>query len=335
MKIKIAVDAMGGDLAPKEIVEGAKDACRDNQNIEIILVGRPEKVEPFLVQKKASDNNALKQIELRAADQTIGMHESAAMAVKTKKDSSIVVGLELVKNDQADAFISAGNTGAVMAAALLKLGRIKGIQRPAIAVTIPTSEKPIVLIDAGANLDCKPANLVQFALMGTAFSEKVLGVKNPKVGLLNVGSEKGKGTETVKAAHDLLENAPIDFFGNVEGRDVTLGTADVVVCDGFVGNIVLKSLEGLASVMFNEIKDVINATTVNKVGGLLLARSLKKLKHRLSQDTYGAAELLGVNGICLISHGSSNRNAIKNSIMTAETSVKKDIIQKIQQEVQE
>ena len=333
MKIKLAIDAMGGDFAPKEVVEGAKEACSVNPDIEIILVGRPEKVKPFLIEEKGSTGDVLKRIEIKRADQVIKMGETGAMSVKTKKDSSIVVGLELVKSGEAEAFISAGNTGAVMAAALLKLGRIKGIHRPAIAATIPTSAKPIVLIDAGANLDCKPANLLQFALMGNAFSEKVLGVEKPKVGLLNVGSEKGKGGEVVKAAHDLLEKAPINFHGNVEGKDVSIGTADIIVCDGFVGNIVLKTMEGLASVMFNEIKDVINATPANKVGGLILARSIQRLKNRLDKDTYGGAELLGVNGICMISHGSSKRRAIKNSISAATKSINQDIITKIKQEV--
>ncbi len=317
-RIRLALDAMGGDFAPQEIILGAEAACAENQDIEIILVGQEEAI------KKTHS-----RIQIQNATEIIHMDESAAMAVKNKKDSSIVVGLNLVKNGQADAFISAGNTGAVMAAALLRLGRIKGIDRPGIAVTLPTTSKPVVLIDAGANLDSKPENLVQFALMGSTFYEKVLGHANPTVGLLNIGSEKGKGDEVLKIAHDLLEQADINFYGNVEGRDISSGTTDVVVCDGFTGNVVLKTMEGLASVMFKELKSVINATAVNKVGGLLLANSLKKLQKRLNQDTYGGAHLLGVNGVCIISHGSAKSVAIKNAILAAKKSIEEGMIEKI------
>lgn len=333
MTIHLAVDAMGGDNAPLEIVEGAKAACIENPDIEVTLVGQIEQIEPFLKQTGHTKSIAyLNQIHVKKAATTITMNESAAMAVKKKRDSSIVLGLELIKDGVAQAFISAGNTGAVMAAALLRLGRITGIDRPAIAVTLPTASKPVVLIDAGATLDSKPLNLVQNALMASAYSEKVLGVNNPSVGLLNVGEEKGKGDDVVKIAHDLLEQSPVNFFGNIEGRDVSSGTTDIVVCDGFIGNVVLKTMEGLASVMFKELKSIINATTANKVGGLLLASSLKKLQTKLNQDTYGGAQLLGVNGICIISHGSAKRTAIKNAILLAKKSIEQGMVDKIKLE---
>jgi len=322
MTIRLALDAMGGDYAPIEIIEGAKEACKKNPDIEVILLGEPDKLPP----------NLPKKLKVVACGHSIGMHEQAAKAVKTKKDSSVVTGLKLVKTGQADAFISAGNTGAVMAAALLGLGRIKGIDRPAIAVTLPTASKPVVLLDAGANPDCKPDNLLQFAMLGSTFSQKVLGVKNPSVGLLNIGEEKGKGDDLVKLAHDLLEQSSLNFYGNIEGQDVSSGTTDVVVCDGFIGNVVLKTMEGLASVMFKELKNVINATTVNKVGGILLASSLKKLQTRLNQDTYGGTHLLGVNGVCIICHGSAKRTAIKNAIEVAKKSIKHGFIEKVRLE---
>jgi len=322
MTIKLALDAMGGDYAPSEIIEGAKEACKENPDIEVILLGEPSRL----------PDNLPKKIKVKACGQSIGMHEPAAKAVKTKKDSSIVIGPKLVKAGEADAFISAGNTGAVMASALLGLGRIKGIDRPAIAVTLPTASKPVVLLDAGANPDCKPANLLQFAMLGSTFSQKVLGIKNPSIGLLNIGQEKGKGDDLVKLTHDLLEQSSLNFYGNIEGQDVSSGTTDIVVCDGFIGNVVLKTMEGLASVMFKELKNVINATTVNKVGGILLASSLKKLQTRLNQDTYGGTHLLGVNGVCIIGHGSSKRTAIKNAIEVAKKSIKHGFIEKVKLE---
>lgn len=335
MKIRLALDAMGGDNAPLEIIEGAKEACAENSDIHVTLVGEPDKLRAFLETDKSGKIKGplANHIQVKASGESIQMHESAAKAVKAKRDSSIVVGLSLVKQKQADGFISAGNTGAVMAAALLGLGRIKGIDRPAIAVILPTA-KPVVLIDAGANPECKVQNIVQFAMMGSAFSEKVLGQKKPSVGLLNIGAEKGKGDDLVKQAHDLLEQSSVNFYGNIEGGDISSGTTDIVVCDGFIGNVVLKTMEGLASVIFKELKTIINATTVNKVGGMLLASSLKKLQKRLNQDSYGGAQLLGVNGVCIISHGSAKRTAIKNAILVAKKSIEHGMIDKIKLEVQ-
>lgn len=334
MKIHLALDAMGGDYAPLEIIEGAKEACAYNSNVEITLVGEVAQLKKHLDFNSSGDVKDSKQLKVKATGQSITMNEPSARAVKTKRDSSIVVGPSLVKEKEADAFISAGNTGAVMAAALFGLGRIKGIDRPAIAVTLPTAAKPVVLLDAGANPDCKPQNLVQFSMMGSAFSEKVLGIKNPSVGLLNIGAEKGKGDDLVKLAHDLLEKSSLNFYGNIEGRDISSGTTDIVVCDGFIGNVVLKTMEGLAYVMFKELKSIINATTVNKVGGMLLASSLKKLQKRLNQDTYGGAQLLGVNGVCIISHGSAKREAIKNAVLVAKKSIEQGMVDKIKTEVQ-
>ncbi|RJQ31075.1 MAG: phosphate acyltransferase PlsX [Actinobacteria bacterium] len=328
MSVKLALDAMGGDFAPSEIIKGAEIACLSDPGIEVQLIGEIAKTNKFLSTK------ASKQIKVIEAKEVIGMHESAAKAVKAKPDSSIVVGMKEVKEGRAQAFISAGNTGAVMTSALLYLGRIKGISRPAIAVVLPTSKRPVILIDAGANSDCKVNHLYQFALMGHAYSKNVFDVSNPLVGLLNIGSEKGKGDDFVNEAHDLLEQSNLNFYGNIEGRDVSKGITDVIVCDGFIGNIVLKTMEGLASVLFEDLKEIINSATRNKVGGFLLSPSLKKMRKRLDQDTYGGSLLLGVNNICVICHGSANSTAIANALAYAKIAVEHNVVEKIKRDLE-
>jgi phosphate acyltransferase len=322
--LKIAIDAMGGDFAPREIVLGAVAACRD-LGAEVILVGIEEEI------KKELKNQSLSglKLDICPSSEIISMNEHPATAVKKKKDSSLVVANRLVKEGTASAIISAGNTGAAMAASLFTLGRISGIKRPAIASPMPTKIGVSVLLDAGANADCEPENLYQFALMGSIYAEKVLGLKNPKVGLLSIGEEETKGNKLTIDAHQLLLKSGLNFIGNIEGRDVHQGVCEVIVCDGFVGNIVLKVSEGLAPVLVGLLKDSIKANPVSMIGGLLIKSSMKILKSKLDPEEFGGAPLLGIDGISLISHGSSNAKAIKNAVRAASTAVKENIIEKI------
>jgi glycerol-3-phosphate acyltransferase PlsX len=323
--ITIALDAMGGDNAPKATVEGALLAIEEHEDLKIILIGNGDFIKETCAKKKS--------LEFVEAPDIISMDEAGAKAIKAKPDSSLVKGLKLVKEGKADGFLSAGNTGAIMSGAFIYLGRIKGVSRPAIAVIIPTSDKPIILLDAGANTDCKAEHLFQFAEMGSAFCSTVFHTERPSIGLLNIGEEKSKGDSIIKQAHDLIENSNLNFYGNVEGKDIALGTTNVVVCDGFTGNVVLKTMEGVAGVLFKELKNVINSATLNKVGGFLLSKPLKRLHSRLNQDTYGGAYLLGVNGVCVISHGSANKTAIKNAIKLAKETVENKMVEKLEEAI--
>ena len=327
--MRIAVDAMGGDFAPEEIVKGARKAVEFYPDITVILVGQKDKIMACL-----PDNKTTPRIELYEAAEVVGMDEHPASAIKKKKDSSIVVATRLVKEGQADALVSAGNTGAQMAAALLGLGRIKGISRPAIGTVLPTLEGGKLLLDVGANPDAKPENLLQFGIMGNVYAQIILGISNPKVALLNIGSEEGKGNELVQAAYELFKVSDLNFVGNVEGRDIPYGTADVIVCDAFVGNIVLKTIEGMASSLFQLIKQKITANTVRKIGALLIKPGLKEIAHTLDYSEYGGAPLLGVNGTSIICHGSSNHKAIFNAIRVAKECVEGEIIHKIKDELE-
>lgn len=322
--MKIAIDAMGGDYAPEEIVKGAVLACREF-GAEIILVGNEEKIGAILKEQSIS---GLK-LEVYNATEVIEMDEHPANAVKKKKDSSLVVANRLVKEGAASAVISAGNTGAAMTASLLTLGRIKGINRPAIASPMPTKTGVSVLIDAGANADCDPENLLQFALMGSIYAEQVFGLPKPRVGLLSIGEEETKGNKLTLAAHQLLKQSPINFIGNIEGRDVHQGECDVIVCDGFVGNIVLKLSEGLAGALFSQIKAALTRNLITSTGALLVKSAFKSLKGRMDYTEYGGAPLLGLNGISMISHGRSNAKAIKNAVRAALKAVNEDIVGKI------
>ncbi len=327
--MRIAVDAMGGDFAPEEIVKGALRAVGFYSDITVILVGQKDKIIACL-----PETGITPQIEIYEASEVVGMDEHPASAIKKKKDSSIVVATKLVKEGEADALVSAGNTGAQMAAALLGLGRIKGINRPAIGTVIPTLREGKLLLDVGANPDAKPENLLQYGVMGSIYAEKILGIKNPKVALLNIGSEEGKGNELVQAAYSLFKTSNLNFIGNVEGRDIPYGTADVIVCDAFVGNIVLKTIEGMASSLFQLIKQKITANTVRKIGALLIKPGLKEIAHSLDYAEYGGAPLLGVNGTSIICHGSSNEKAIFNAIRVAKECVEEEIIDKIKIELE-
>lgn len=322
--MKIAVDAMGGDYAPREIVFGAVRAAR-KFDCEIVLVGDEERIHHVLSREK--DWKKL-PITIRPTTQVIEMGEHPADAVRQKKDSSIVVATRMVKDGECDAVLSAGSTGAAVTAAQLILKRIKGIGRPTIATPMPTPKSLTLLLDSGANVDSKPEHLVQSALMGSIYAEYVYGRKNPRVGLLNIGEEETKGNEQAKATYALLKQMhTINFCGNAEGRDVPKGNFDVVICDGFVGNVVLKFAEGLAKTLVKLVKEAIEeGGLLPKLGAFLILPTLKKLGKRLDVTEFGGAPLLGVNGCCIICHGSSNAKSICSAIGVANDYVKGDVL---------
>lgn len=328
--MKIALDAMGGDHAPFEIIKAAVEALDLFDDIEIVLVGREADIK-----RELGDNYNKGRIEIINADEVIAMDESPIKAIRKKKDSSIVKGMDLLKEKEIDAFISAGNTGAVMSAALFGPGRIKGIKRPSIIINFPNITGQTLVLDNGANTDTKPEHLLQFAIMGQIYAEKVLGIKNPRVGLLSIGEEKEKGNQLVKDTFPLLEEDPRikNFIGNVEGRDIFNGRCDIVVCDGFVGNIVLKTTEGVASFMFKMLKDAFTKSLRAKIGALLLKPYLKALLEKTDYHQYGGAPLLGINGVVMISHGSSDRIAIANAVKAARDTVLLDLVNYIENEI--
>ena len=312
--MRIILDGMGGDNAPGEIVKGAVEASKLIED-EIVIVGDGDKIEFQLKKYKYSDE----KISVKHASEVIENDDAPVRAVRRKKDSSMVVGLNMVKSGDGDLFISAGNTGALMAGALFNLGRIQGIDRPAIASIYPIlgTKKPSLLVDAGANSECKPSNLLEFAMMGSIYMEKVLGRENPKIGLVNLGVEETKGSTLTKAAFGLLEKSHLNFSGNIEAREVPLGGADVVVCDGFVGNVILKLTEGLAINIVNLLKKKFTENARAKMGAVLLSKKLRSLKEEFDYTEYGGAPILGVKGPVVKMHGSSNANAVKNSILKA------------------
>ena len=312
--MRIILDGMGGDNAPVEIVKGAVEASKLIED-EIVIVGDGDKIEFQLKKYKYSDE----KISVKHASEVIENDDAPVRAVRRKKDSSMVVGLNMVKSREGDLFISAGNTGALMAGALFNLGRIQGIDRPAIASIYPIlgTKKPSLLVDAGANSECKPSNLLEFAMMGSIYMEKVLGRENPKIGLVNLGVEETKGSTLTKAAFGLLEKSHLNFSGNIEAREVPLGGADVVVCDGFVGNVILKLTEGLAINIVNLLKKKFTENARAKMGAVLLSKKLRSLKEEFDYTEYGGAPILGVKGPVVKMHGSSNANAVKNSILKA------------------
>lgn len=319
--MKIVVDAMGGDHAPREIVKGAVAACRE-LNLGIILVGPAEQLREEIT---AAGGDGL-MIEIVDAPEVIGMDEHPGQAVRKKRNSSLVVGVKLVKEGQGAAFVSAGNTGAAMAASLLGYGRIKGINRPAIATVMPTLTGRCLVLDVGANAEVDASNLLQFARMGSIYAEKILAIPNPRVGLLNIGEEESKGTPVVQEAYQLLkQQSGLNFIGNVEGRDLPMGVADVVVCDGFTGNVVLKLAEGLARALLGMIKEAAAQSLLAQVGGLLMKPAFTALKEKMDYREYGGAPLLGLQGITIISHGSSDARAIKNAIKVAARCVEQQV----------
>ena len=318
MPTVIAVDAMGSDRAPKPEVEGAILACR-NHDVRVLLVGREPQMREELdreIERHPTVRNL--PIELVHATEVIGMGEKAATAVRSKRDSSMRVGLRLVREGRAAGFVTAGNTGAAMATAKMVLGALPGVDRPALAAVFPTSAgKAAILLDVGANVDCKPQHLEQFAIMGEIYSRSIFGMSKPRVGLLSIGEEEGKGNELTREAYTLLRQLPLNFAGNVEGRDLYNGSVDVIVCDGFIGNVALKVSEGLVSAVRFLLKESLKSTISSQVGFLLSRRAFDDFKKRLDYAEYGGAPLLGIKGICIVGHGSSNATAIKNAIRVA------------------
>lgn len=313
--VKIAFDAMGGDLGYQEMVKGAVMA--GGKELEVILVG-----DEALLKDELSKHESTSHISIVHASQLIAMDEEPASAYKEKRDASITVATKLVKDGLADAVISAGSTGAQMTAGIFVLGRIKNIKRPAIATYYPTANGIKILLDAGATPDCDKENLLQFAQMASIFGKSFLKMKNPSVGLLNIGSEDKKGSILYKDTFKLLkEDATLNFYGNIEGRDVPKGKVDIVVCDGFVGNIVLKLMEGLSSILINQIKENLMKKTIYKIGALLSKGAFKEIKAQLDYTEYGGAPLLGLKGISMISHGSSDAKTMMNAIYAAKRAV--------------
>ncbi|HUV05879.1 MAG TPA: phosphate acyltransferase PlsX [Armatimonadota bacterium] len=319
--MRIAVDAMGGDYAPTEIIKGAIEAS-GRYRIPVTLVGDKESIDRELAKHAAAGL----PLEVKHASEVVQMDEQPANAIRRKSDSSIVVAADLVKSGEAQAMVSAGNTGAAMAVATLRLGRIEGIDRPAIGAILPTMSGRAVMLDAGANVDCSVENLLQFAVMGSEFAERVLKIRKPRVGLLSIGEEAIKGNELTKAANARLSQTSLNFVGNVEGKDVFRGAADVVVCDGFAGNIVLKAGEGMAEFVLATLNQEINRGLLYRLGALFLRPALWRAKAKLDYAEYGGAPLLGVNGVCVICHGRSDARAICNAIRAAADAVKNDVV---------
>lgn len=328
IKIVIVVDGMGGDHAPKAVVEGCVQALQ-KADIKIIITGRENEIKGELAKHKYDES----RLSVIHTEEVISTNEAPVMALRKKKDSSLVRALNLVKNGEADALISAGSTGALMAGATLILGRIKGVDRVALAPVMPGKNAAFMVIDAGANVDCKPNYLVQFALMGKVYFENVLGVKNPSVGLVNIGAEEEKGNELTKAAFPLLMESGFNFAGNVEPRDISSGDVNVLVCDGFVGNTILKMYEGVASNIFSMLKVEIMSSFRSKVGGILLKPVFDRFKKKFDYSEYGGTAFLGAKGICIKAHGSSDAKAFKNAIRQAKDCYDKDIISKIENEL--
>lgn len=317
------MDAMGGDYAPAEIVKGSLAAAR-KYGLKVILVGDEKLVRAELA---GEDYHGL--VDVQHAPEVIEMGEPPAVAIRRKQNSSVVVAAKLVKEGAAQAFVSAGSTGASMAAALLQIGRIKGIDRPAIASILPNEKGFTVLLDVGANVDCKPQQLLQFGLMGYLYAQKILAISDPRVGLLSVGEEETKGNELTLSVFPLLKNSGLNFIGNVEGRDIFQGTVDVVVCDGFVGNIVLKAGEGMVAALFKMLKEEITRNWLARVGMGIAFCALKNFRKHLDYTEYGGAPLLGVDGVSIICHGSSKAKAIKNAIRLARDSVDNRLVEAI------
>ena len=321
--MRISVDAMGGDDAPREIVAGALSAARQVNGLErLFLVGDQSAIEAELVKFSEPVPSC---IEIVHTTEVVGMGEAPATAIRRKKDSSIARAISLVKEGDADAIFSAGNTGAAVAAATLMLRTLKGVSRPVIAAVIPTSESPYVLLDAGANPDSTPEMLQQFAVMGSIYAREILGVSSPRVGLLSIGEEAAKGNETTKKGFGLLEQARLRFVGNVESRDLFSGKVDVAVCDGFVGNVVLKTAESVASMMSTWLKELFRKSPIRILGYLLSRGVFREVRRKMDPSCHGGAPLLGANGVVIIGHGSSNREAAYNGIRVACEAVSHDL----------
>lgn len=327
--MKIVLDAMGGDNAPNVEIDGAMQAIEEFGH-EIVLVGDEGRIKEEL--KKI--NFSSEKLSIKHASEVIEMHEPAAISVRRKRNSSIVVGMDLLKKAQADAFVSAGNTGAVVCAATLFLRLLPGIERPGIAIIMPSIAGTSLIIDVGANINPKPIHLLQYGIMADAYSRYILQKPNPTVGLLSVGEEETKGTEFIKEAHTLLSESKLNFIGNVEGRDIYAGKADIILCDGFVGNVILKISESVADTIMQLLKQEIKSSIIATVGAALSSSAFGVLKKKMDYSEYGGAPLLGVDGRCIISHGSSTAKAIKNAVRVAADFVSQDVNKHIVEELE-
>ena len=319
--VKLVVDALGGDDAPKVVLEGVEMALAQADDIHVVLTGPADVVEPFAA--------AHERCEARPTTQEIEMGEHPAMAVRKKKDSSIVVACRMVKEGEAAGFFSAGSTGACMAAATLVMGRIKGVKRPCIASVVPSPVQKCVLGDMGANADCRAEYLLQFAKMCRVYARETLGIKEPTVGLLNIGEEETKGSEFAQEVHQLLKEGCPGFIGNAEGKNIAMGGFDVIVTDGFTGNVALKTFEGVGKALLGSLKEALMSSTKSKIGALLIKDSLKDLMAKVDADQYGGAQLLGVKGVCLIGHGSSNAKAICSGVLATAQAIRQDMPAKL------
>lgn len=328
--MKIAIDIMGGDGGPNVTVKASVDAVNE-LDVHLVLIGKENIIKEELSKYKYS----VEKIDIINAEEVITNEEEPAMAIRKKKDSSMVVGLNMLKEGSVDGFISAGSTGALLSGGLLIVKRIKGIERPALATVYPTKKGVSLLLDVGANADSKAKYLQQFAIMGSIYSEKILNKKNPKVALINIGEEREKGNILAKEAYSLLEETPnINFCGNIEGREIPNGDMDVLVCDGFVGNIVLKLTEGLAISIFDMLKEVFMSSFVSKIGTLMLKSGLRDFKKKLDYTEYGGAPFLGIKGTVIKAHGSSNELAIKNAIKQAKQFIDNKVIENIEENIE-
>lgn len=315
---KIAVDAMGGDHAPRVVVEGAILAAQE-LGIEVILVGQKDAVSQELARQSPHPH-----IEIMHASEAIAMHESPSSALR-KKDSSMKVAFEMMKRREVDAVVSAGNSGAMMATGMFVMGNLAQVARPAILIVVPNSKAGTVIVDAGANVDCKPRHLLQFGLMGSIYAERILSIRNPRVGVLSNGEEESKGNELTRAASELLAAAQVNYIGYVEGRDIFNGNVDVVVCDGFTGNVALKTMEGLASFAGDALKAAFQKNALSRLGYLMSRNALREAHRRLDYAEYGGAPLIGLDGVAIIAHGGSGPRAIKNAIRAARDEIEQDV----------
>ena len=327
--MKIILDAMGGDNAPAAVVDGGVQAARE-YGLEVVLIGRREAVEPEL----ARYDTAGLQVPVVHASEVIEMDEHPALVVKTKRDSSMVVGMQMVKRGEADAFVTMGNSGGALAAALFHLGRLRGIKRPALSSIFPTAKGPAFLIDLGANPDCKPEYLLQFAMMGSVYAERVLGIKNPRVGIISNGEEEGKGNLLVRDTTPLLRSSGLNFIGNLEGKDLPAGLADVAVTDGFTGNVLIKASEGVAALILDSLEREIKARPLAMVGALLARPAFRAVKRVLDYSEYGGGALLGVDGVVIVGHGRSNAKAVKNAVRVAAAAVENHVLDAIRSGVE-
>jgi len=325
----VALDAMGGDHAPAVTVEGAIEAVTETQDLDVILVGKEADIRRHLDDRRYPPG----RISIHPSGDAVPMDESPSYAIRRRKDSSIAVAVDLVREGRAAAVVSAGHSGVTMAMSLIKLGKTEGVDRPAIATIMPTLKEPFVLVDAGANVDCEPNNLLEFAIMGSAYSSALFDIEGPRVAILSIGEEDSKGNELTKEAFRLIRETSLNFIGNVEGKEVYAGEADVVVCDGFMGNVTLKVSEGLAEAIYKMLRKEISSRILGILGYLLMKPALRKFKQRTDYAEYGGAPLLGINGTSIISHGRSSARAIKNALKVAAKLAGKRLHENIAHEI--